>query len=67
MLKWIVAVVLIIAMLSVAGCCCCSGYDQYSYATVDGQGQANAGSTCGQCGTPYDCLDGSCGSCIAQK
>jgi hypothetical protein len=35
MIKWLIAVCLIMAMLAVAGCCCCSGYDQYSYATVE--------------------------------
>ncbi len=65
MIKWIIAVVLILAMLSVAGCCCCSssGYDGY-YSTVGGQDLA----VNGQGATPYDCLSGTCdGSCVCQK
>ncbi len=54
MLKWFIAIVLVIAMLSVAGCCCCSGYDRYSYATVEGQEQAGANPVTA---TPYDSLD----------
>jgi hypothetical protein len=69
MIKWVIAVVLILAMLSVAGCCCCSsGYDGYSYSTVGGLDEANSGCDCGQCATPYDCLNGaSDGSCACQK
>jgi hypothetical protein len=61
MLKLIIAVVMIIAMLSVAGCCCCSGtgYDSY-YSTV---GQEET-STC-SCDTPYDCPSGACGAACA--
>ena len=68
MIKWIIAVVLILAMLSVAGCCCCSsGWDGYSYSTVSGQDTASAGSDCGQCATPYDCANGACGGACTCK
>ncbi len=62
--KWIIAVVLIMAMLSVAGCCCCSsGYDGYSgyYSTVSGlSDDASAGCDCDQCATPYGCTNCAC-------
>jgi hypothetical protein len=63
MIKWLIAVCLIMAMLAVAGCCCCSGYDQYSYATVEEGGQSCDG---GQCVTPYDCLSVPCDALAAQ-
>jgi hypothetical protein len=61
MIKWVIAVVLVLAVLSVTGCCCCSsGYDGY-YSTV---GQEETGTSC-SCDTPYDCPSAACGGACA--
>ncbi len=57
MLKWLVAILLVLAMLSVAGCCCCSS-SGYSYSTVS-QDEATSATACD---TPYDCPAGGCTS-----
>ena len=66
MLKWLVAILLVLAVLSVAGCCCCSssGLSNGYYSTVS-QDKAAAGCACD---SPYDCPAGSCsGTCACQK
>ncbi len=63
MLKWIAAIFLVLAVLSVAGCCCCSsGYD-YSYSTVSQEPSSDCA-----CDTPYDCQASACdGACACGK
>ena len=66
MFKWLVAILLVLAVLSVAGCCCCSssGLSNGYYSTVS-QDKAAVGSISD---TPYDCPSGSCASaCACQK
>ncbi len=55
MLKWVFAVVLVLAMISVAGCCCCSNTNNVSPSDVPGDDVL----TVNQHTTPYDQLNGS--------
>jgi len=66
MLKWLVAIVLVLAVLSVAGCCCCSssGLSNGYYSTVS---QDKTAANCA-CDTPYDCSSVACdGACTCHK
>lgn len=64
MIKWLVAIILVLAVFSVAGCCCCSGTGSSGYYSTVSHEQTAAGCTCD---TPYDCPSGSCSSCSCRK